>query len=116
MVTMGSLVLTASFLFFVSPRTELIYAGAALMALGNGVMWPSILSMLSKAAGAKYQGAVQGLAGSVGAVASIVGLLGGGAAYGFLDARVFFLSAVAILAVFCLSLRAARYQVDDGTS
>ena len=116
MVTVGSLVLTTSFLFFVSPRTELVYAGAALMALGNGLMWPSILSMLSKAAGAKYQGAVQGLAGSVGAVASIVGLLGGGAAYGFLDARVFFLSAVAIMLVFLLSLRAARYQVDDGTS
>jgi len=43
-----------------------------------------------------------------GAGASIVGLLVGGVLYGLLDARVFIFSAAAILAVFILSIRAAR--------
>ena len=105
LITVGSLILSGSFLFFVSRRTEMIYIGAALMALGNGVLWPSLLSVLSKAAGTRHQGVVQGFAGSAGAVASIIGLLMGGVVYGLLDERVFFLSALTILAVFPASLR-----------
>ena len=41
-------------------------------------MWPSVLATLSKAAGEKFQGAVQGFASSFGGVASIVGLTLGG--------------------------------------
>jgi MFS family permease len=115
LIGVGSLALAACFPFFTSQRTGLIYVGAALMALGNGVMWPSLLAMLSKAAGTDYQGVVQGFAGSSGAVASIIGLLAGGALYGLLDARVFFLSAMAMLAVFLLSLRvmSSRIRVRD---
>ena len=67
------------------------------MALGNGVMWPSVMSVLSKLAGQTYQGAVQGFAGSLGAVASIVGLALGGMLYANFGARVFWASAVVIL-------------------
>ena len=37
----------------------LIFAGVILFSSGNGIMWPSFLSHLSKVAGQKYQGAVQ---------------------------------------------------------
>ena len=99
----GSLVLAAGFALFVSSRIGVLYFGAVLLALGNGLMWPSIVSMLSKAAGDRHQGAVQGFASSSGAVASILGLLGGGILYGNLGSRIFWVSSVIILGVFFIS-------------
>ena len=99
----GSLILALSFIFFTLPETSLLYSGAVLLALGNGLMWPSVVSMLSKAAGDRHQGAIQGFAGSCGAVASIVGLLAGGALYANLESRVFLVSSVIILSVFFIT-------------
>lgn len=93
LVPVGTLALACSFLFFVSTSTPLVYVGAALLAVGNGLMWPSVVSLLSKAAGHRHQGAVQGLAGSLGAGASILGLLGGGLAFDIVGPRAFLLSA-----------------------
>jgi predicted MFS family arabinose efflux permease len=96
----GSLALAVSFLFFMSEDTTHIYAGTVLLACGNGLMWPSLTAVISKATNPRHQGAVQGLASSVGAVASIVGLLAGGLLYGVLGSRVFVLSfAITLLAV-----------------
>jgi len=100
----GSLVLAGSFAFFVSRQTSLVYLGAVLLALGNGLMWPSVVSMLSKAAGDRHQGAVQGFASSLGAVASIVGLLAGGVLYATLGAGIFLVSSSAILGVFAVAV------------
>jgi MFS family permease len=85
----GGLVLACSFLFFATRATGILIAGAALLALGNGLMWPSLLSQLSKRAGERAQGAVQGFAGGSGAMASIVGLLAGGVLYRAVDVGVF---------------------------
>lgn len=57
------LFLAAALAFFTSRRVEVLYAGTTLMALGNGLMWPSLLSIPSKASDLSTQGAVQGLAG-----------------------------------------------------
>ena len=95
----GSLVLAAGFWLYDSTSTTTIYLAAAFMAVGNGVMWPSVQSVLSRLAGPIYQGAVQGLAGSLGAAASILGLLLGGVLYTSLGSRVFLVSALVILAV-----------------
>jgi DHA1 family tetracycline resistance protein-like MFS transporter len=103
LLTWGNLLLAVSFSFFASTSTVLIYVGALLMALGNGIMWPSLVSLLSKRAGDRYQGVVQGFAGSLGAVASIVGLLVGGALFDVLGARVFWISAWLILAIFVVA-------------
>jgi MFS family permease len=97
LIVSGGLVLATSFLFFLSHQLPFIYVGAALMALGNGLMWPSLVSVLSEAAGSRYQGAVQGLAGSIGAIASILGLLAGGLLYGLLQEWVFVITAACIL-------------------
>ena len=101
LVIAGSAMLAASFVFFASDRTAVIYVGTTLLAVGNGVMWPSLLSLLSKATPRETRGAVQGLAGSVTAVASIVGLVAGGLLYNELGARVFLLSSgiVALAAI-----------------
>ncbi len=68
--------------------------GAALTALGNGLMWSSVMSRLAERAGQVYQGAVQGFASSLGAVASIVGLVAGGLLYNWLGPWVFGGSAI----------------------
>jgi MFS family permease len=104
----GSLILASSFPLFTSRSVEILYAGIPLLALGNGVMWPSVVSLLSKAAGNQHQGAVQGFASSLGAVASIIGLLVGGLLFETLEARVFLLSAVMIGVVFLLSIPLLR--------
>jgi predicted MFS family arabinose efflux permease len=93
LVVAGSILLAASFPFFTATSGVLIYAGTALLAVGNGLMWPSLLALLSRATDHSVQGAVQGFASSTGAVASIVGLLLGGALYHSLGAQVFLLSA-----------------------
>ena len=46
LVVGGSATLAASFVFFAFERTAVIYAGTILLAVGNGVMWPSLLSLL----------------------------------------------------------------------
>ena len=46
LVATGSLILGASFLFFVSDATPVIYTGVLFLALGNGLMWPSVLAVL----------------------------------------------------------------------
>ncbi|MEA3246500.1 MAG: MFS transporter [Gemmatimonadota bacterium] len=97
----GGVLLAASFPFFGARGAVPIYAGAALLALGNGLMWPSLLALLSQAAGSRVQGAVQGLAGSGGALASIVGLVVGGSLFGWMGAGVFVTAAV-ITGVACV--------------
>ena len=96
LVIAGSVMLAAGFVFFTADRTAVIYVGTTLLAVGNGVMWPSLLSLLSKATGRDTQGAVQGLAGSVTAVASIVGLVAGGLLYDRLGGQVFLVSSAIV--------------------
>jgi MFS family permease len=100
LVVAGSLLLGASFLFFTAESKAAIYTGTAVLALGNGLMWPSLLAIISKVTGPDEQGAVQGFAGSAAAVASILGLIVGGLLYGVLEGRVFVLSAAITLTVF----------------
>ncbi len=100
----GSLLLAASFVFFTSDATGVIYSGTVLLAVGNGLMWPSLLAVLSRTTDRQTQGAVQGLAGSMNAVASIVGLLAGGLLFGAIGTHVFLLSAAMTTLVFLLAL------------
>lgn len=99
LAVIGTLILTTGFSGLYWDSTIAIYSAAALIALGNGLMWPSVMSMLSKVADDRYQGAVQGVGGSVGAVASIVGLIAGGLLYDWLGAWVFVLAGLMILPV-----------------
>ena len=103
LMTGGSVALGLGFLTLVSADVALIYLGAALIALGNGLMWPTFMSALSKSAGTRLQGAVQGFAASAGAVASIVGLVAGGIAYVRLEASIFLIAAAIILLVAVIS-------------
>ena len=96
LMSCGGVALAIGFALLYYRSTALIYLSALLIALGNGLMWPTFMSVLSKAAGSRLQGAVQGLAQSAGAVASIVGLIAGGVFYVFLGAALFPIAAVTI--------------------
>jgi len=105
LAVIGSVILGTNFIFFISNDIVLLYVAAVLFAFGNGLMWPSVMSILSKCAGNDHQGAVQGIAGSFGSLASIIGLITGGILYGFLEENVFLISAGIIFAVFIMSFR-----------
>jgi len=110
LVIIGSAILGLNFVLFISSEIFLIYFAAVLFAVGNGLMWPSIMSILSRRAGPVYQGAVQGVAGSVTGVASIIGLTTGGVLYNIFGGITFLVSAGVIFAVFVLSFRLLRYK------
>ena len=95
---------------FVSSEFSFIYLAAVLFAVGNGLMWPSILSIFSRRAGTIYQGVVQGVAGSVTGAASIIGLTTGGILYNAFGGLTFLVSAGVIFVVFVLSFRLLRYK------
>ncbi len=100
----GGVVLAASFAMFAVPAEPLLWGGALLLAVGNGLMWPSVLAILSRV-GEEHQGAVQGLAGSAGAVASIVGLLLGGLLFHRVGATLFLAPAVVVGVTLLLAAR-----------
>jgi MFS family permease len=112
----GSMALAAGFWLYQSTGTALLYLAAVLMAVGNGLMWPSLQAALARISGKTYQGAVQGLAGSLGAVASIAGLVVGGVLYASVGAGVFQLSTAIIVAVSVLSLALPRDERSGSVS
>ena len=81
-----------------------IFLAAAFFALGNGLMWPSLLSVISKNAG-KYQGTIQGFSGSLAGLASIIGLIGGGILFNHFVGNTFYVSAALFFFVVLMSLR-----------
>ncbi|MBD0360038.1 MAG: MFS transporter [Nitrososphaeraceae archaeon] len=105
LVMIGSVILGTNFILYLSPDIILIYGAAVLFAVGNGLMWPSVMSILANRAGSIYQGTVQGVANSFGSLASIIGLLVGGLLYNLLGATTFLVSAGVIFTVFIMSFR-----------
>jgi MFS transporter, DHA1 family, tetracycline resistance protein len=105
LVIIGSIILGANFILIVSNNEIFIYGAAVLFAVGNGLMWPSFLSILSKTAGNAYQGFIQGIASSFGSLASIVGLIIGGLLYSLIGGFSFLISAGIIFVVFIMSFK-----------
>lgn len=105
LILVGCFVLGTGFVLMISLNVILLYLSAVLFALGNGLMWPSFLSLLSKTAGKKNQGAVQGYASSAGSLAGIAGLITGGILYESAGAITFLISAAIIYLVLFLSLK-----------
>ena len=105
LVIIGSIILGTNFILFVSNNIVSVGGAVILFAVGNGLMWPSFMSILSRRAGSKLQGAVQGVAGSFGGLASIVGLILGGFLYNSIGGATFLISAGVIFVVYVMSFR-----------
>ena len=110
LVIIGSLILGTNFILFVSNETLLIYVAAILFAVGNGLMWPSFMSIFSKRAGYVYQGAIQGVGSSFAGLASIIGLTIGGVLYNLIGGNTFLISAGIIFVVFIMSFRLLKIK------
>ncbi len=105
LVIIGSLVLGTNFTLIAFNVESLVYTAGLLFAIGNGIMWPSFLSLLSKSSPANVQGTIQGFATSSGSLASIIGLLAGGFLYDQVGSWTFAVAAGVIYLVFLLSFR-----------
>lgn len=116
LILIGLPILGTNFLLMQSSSVPVLYVAAALFAVGNGIMWPSVVSMVSKVAADRFQGAVQGLAGSAGSLASIVGLVLGGVAYSAIGVGTFFICAGVAYAAFVLALRLPRIRLASASS
>jgi MFS family permease len=114
LIIVGLPILGTNFVLMQSPRVEVLYLGAVLFAIGNGIMWPSIVSMVSKVASDRFQGAVQGVAGSAGSLASIVGLVLGGVAYSAIGVATFLICAAIAYAATLIALRLPRIRLAMG--
>src|SRR5215471_9646648 len=110
LVIIGSIILGTNFVLFASNNLVSVFGAVILFALGNGLMWPSFMSILSRRAGSKLQGVVQGFAGSFGALASIFGLIFGGFLYNSIGGAIFLISAGVIFAVFLMSFRLLKMK------
>ena len=113
LIVIGSIILGANFILLVSNDIIVVYCAAVLFAIGNGLMWPSVLSLLSKRAGSTHQGALQGIAGSFGSLASVMGLTVGGISYHFLGGSIFLISAAVIFTVIVPSFRLLQVKKDQ---
>lgn len=105
LISIGLLLLVGNFVLLTFHSDWILYTAAILFALGNGIMWPSLLSLLSKVAGSNMQGTVQGMSGSLGSLASVAGLLLGGVLFQIIGKGTFFVSGATMLIIFLLSLR-----------
>jgi MFS family permease len=75
-------------------------------------MWPSFLSLLSKITGEGYQGTIQGVACSLGGLASIIGLILGGLLYEMLAGESFLIAGVVICVVFLLNFKLRHFEKE----
>jgi len=112
LITFGSLMLGTNFLLLIPGNLFLTYLATGFFALGDGLMWPSFLSLLSKTAGKDYQGTVQGFASSFGGLASIAGLILGGLLYEVLAGSSFLIAGIVIYIVFLLNFRLKHFEKE----
>ena len=110
LVIIGSIILGTNFILFVSNNVVSVAMAIILFAVGNGLMWPSFMSILSRYAGSKLQGSVQGVAGSFGGLASILGLILGGFLYNAIGAITFLISAGVIFSIFLMSFQLLKWK------
>jgi MFS transporter, DHA1 family, tetracycline resistance protein len=103
LIIFGSLMLMINFLLLIPGNCYLTYLATGFFALGDGLMWPSFLSLLSKITGEGYQGTIQGFACSFAGLASITGLILGGLLYEMLAGGSFLIVGVVIFFVFYLT-------------
>lgn len=115
LIIFGSLMLGTNFLLLIPGNLFLTYLATLFFALGDGLMWLSFLSLLSKIAGRKYQGTVQGFASSFGSLASITGLILGGLLYEVLAGSAFLIAGLVIYAVFLLNFRLRLFEGEIKT-
>ncbi len=99
LILSGSLLLAVGFYLLSSNTIVLVYLANTIFSIGNGIMWPSFLALLSRTGTKQNQGAVQGYGNSMGSVASMVGLILGGMLFESISTMVFVIGAMVFLVI-----------------
>ncbi|MDT0606138.1 MFS transporter [Croceitalea rosinachiae] len=109
LVLIGSLLLMLSFFLMSKQQVALLYVAITFMSLGNGLMWPSFLALLSRTGTSSTQGAIQGYGTSMGSIASMFGLVIGGLLFEKIATSVFIIgSFIFLLIALLLALKLLR--------
>ncbi|GAA3980014.1 MFS transporter [Mucilaginibacter dorajii] len=104
LVIAGSVILCGCFVLLTFDNIVIIYFAALLFAIGNGIMWPSFIALLSNTGNENVQGMIQGFAGSAGSLASIIGLVTGAFLYHILGSGLFMITAAFLLLIAFLAI------------
>ena len=99
LILTGSLLLATGFYLLSSETAVVIYLANTIFSIGNGIMWPSFLSLLSSTGTKQNQGAIQGYGNSMGSIASMLGLILGGMLFESISTMVFVMGAVVFLVI-----------------
>ncbi|WP_405206917.1 MFS transporter [Aquimarina sp. LLG6339-5] len=102
LITIGALLLSLSFFFLSYNNLIVLYIANTILSLGNGLMWPSFLSLLSKTGNPTTQGAIQGYGNSMGSLASIFGLFLGGIMFESIGVIIFIIGSGIFLVILLL--------------
>ena len=94
LIITGAVLLDVSFYLFSMSNKAILYIAITFMSVGNGLMWPSFLALLSRTGPAHLQGAIQGYGNSMGRMASMFGLVLGGFLFELISTEVFFIGSV----------------------
>ncbi|MEL6972838.1 MAG: MFS transporter [Bacteroidota bacterium] len=101
LVMIGSLLIGLSFVSMTFATTAAVYLANVLLSIGNGIMWPSFLSIFAQRSDPSKQGTIMGYGNSTGSLASIFGLILGGILFSRIGPSVFFLGATLL---FCITV------------
>jgi len=104
LVLIGSFLLALSFVLLSSDDIRVLYTANTLLSIGNGIMWPSFLALLSATGPKHMQGVIQGYGTSMGSIASMLGLIIGGILFESITTSVFVLGALIFLIITILLL------------
>ncbi|WP_343487943.1 MFS transporter [Allomuricauda sp. d1] len=94
LILIGSLLLALSFFLLSIENILILYVANTLLSVGNGLMWPSFMALLSRTGNKQKQGAIQGYGNSMGSIASMFGLILGGMLFESIATYVFVIGAV----------------------
>ncbi len=104
LVLMGSFLLAFSFLLLSKGNVFVLYIAITLLSIGNGIMWPSFLALLSATGSKQMQGAIQGYGTSMGSIASMFGLIIGGTLFEVISTYVFVIGAFIFIIITVLMI------------
>jgi len=99
LILTGSVILASSFVLLSFENLIIIYLANTLLSIGNGLMWPSFMALLSRTGSSTMQGAIQGYGNSMGSIASMFGLILGGILFEFLSTTVFAIGGIIFLII-----------------
>ncbi len=101
-IVIGTVLLALSFYLLSISNIYVMYLAITLLSVGNGLMWPSFLALLSKVGNHQMQGAIQGYGNSMGSFASIFGLVLGGILFETIQVAVFKIGSSIFILIFLL--------------